>query len=849
MRTEYPLGRAFLIFGIVLICSTAWSQQRAKIHGRVVNDFTKEPIPFASIFWKRAGFGITSDSAGNFVLQLSHHPVDTLVTSYVGFSDIYKVFRNTTKDTSAVELVMRELKMANTVEVKSKFSKGLRWWKAIVAHKQKNNPYKYHNYAYELYNKMELDINNISRKYFTDKKLLKPFTFLLDNIDSVSDHKPFLPMYMTEAISDYYYSTEPHKIREEIKAAKTEGMKNESVLQFIGGMNQKVNVYENVANALGKEFISPLSDVGDKYYNYKGADTQYISGKRYLHLLFTPKRDGENTFSGDCWILDGNWGIHRINLNISATANINYVNRLSIVQEFNIGVDSAWMFAKDKTVIDFTPFGKEKLSFIARRTSTYKNVRVNDPQVDQRLALNAQKEETIVAENAREKDTQFWEGQRHEDLSANEKKVYKMMDTIKTIPAFIQYTKVITFVFGGYKKLGAVEIGPWYKWISGNQLEKFRMRFDLGTTEDFSKYLRLHGYLAYGFKDGEWKGRADVTYKLPNSSGITLYSSYTHDLDNGRTRYNDEDITTDNIFSQLIRRPNVPQKFLGVDEVKMAVTKEWRNKFSIQPFFTRTEYKTFNPLPTTRSLFSHATQENITSSELGMRLRYAPGEKTFSRHRKEIKLKSNLPVMELRGALGVKDLFSSGYQYLRLGANITQTTRLPRWGKINYLLYTGKIFSGESLPFMLLEIHPGNEIYYYNKQSFNLMNRFEYISDEFIGVNIEHNLEKKLINLVPFLRKTSIRQFWNFKSVWGNLSDRNRFLNIKDYYYEYRFRSLRGGFYTEVGTGIENIFKLLRIDFVWRFAPLRNIPPGFPPSLFKSNTNDFGVFGSVRFQL
>ncbi len=744
-------------------------------------------------------------------------------------------------------MVMRDLKMANTVEVKSKFNKGLRWWKAIVAHKQANNPYKYRNYAYELYNKMELDINNVSRRYFTDKKLLKPFAFLLDNIDSVSDHKPFLPMYMTEALSDYYYSTDPHRVREEIKAAKTDGMKNESILQFIGGMNQKINVYENFANALGKEFISPLSDMGDKYYNYKGADTQYISGQRYLHLLFTPKREGENTFSGDCWIHGGNWGIYRINLNISATANINYVNRLSILQEFSLNADSAWMFAKDKTVIDFTPFGKEKLSFIARRTSTYKNVRVNDPAIDQKLAANAQKEEVVVAENARDKDKKFWEEQRHEDLSVNERKVYRMMDTIKTIPAFIKYTKTLTFIFDGHKKFGKVEIGPWYKWISGNQLEKFRMRFDLGTTEEFSKNLRLHGYLAYGFKDNAFKGRADITYKLPGDHGITLFTSYTHDLDNGRTRYNDEDITTDNIFSQLIRRQGIPQKFLGVDEIKLAVTKEWKSKFSVQPFFTRTEYNTYNPLPTTRSLLS-GSQDRIASSELGMRLRYAPGEKTFARHRKEVKLKSNLPVFEIRGALGIQNLLGSDYQYFRLGANITQTARIPRWGKINYMIYGGNIFTGQSLPFMLLEMHPGNEIYYYNKQSFNLMNRFEYVSDRFAGINLEHNIEKKLLNLVPFMRKSNMRQFWNFKSVWGDLTDMSRALNRIEYYNEYRLRSLRGGFYTEVGTGFENIFKLLRIDFVWRNAPLRNIPAGLNPNLFKSNTNDFGVFGSVRLQ-
>ncbi len=845
-KTDRPYLKVFLLIYTLIICITA-SSQRGTIHGRVINDFTKENVPFASVYWKKAGSGTTTDSAGFFIIRASRFPVDSLVVSYVGFMDSYRLIRNPVNDSLTIDLVLSQVKQSGNVEVKSKFNKGLRWWKFIVTNKARNNPYQYQNYAYELYNKMELDINNVSRKFFTEKKLMKPFTFILDNIDSISDKSPFLPVYMTEALSDFYYSNDPHKVREEIKAAKTDGIKNEGILQFIGGINQKVNVYENFTNALGKEFISPLSDVGDRYYNYKGADTQYIGGQRYLHLLFTPKREGENTFSGDCWIHGGNWGIQRITLNISETANINFVNRISIVQEFALRPDSAWMFVKDKTVIDFTPFGREKVSFIARRTNSYKNVRLNDPSITARLALNAQKEEQIIPENVRDKDKDFWNERRHEGLSRNEQKVYKMMDTIKTIPAFIRYTKVITFVFGGYKKLGPVEIGPWYKWISGNQLEKLRTRFDLGTTEEFSKHLRLHGYLAYGFHDARFKGRADITYRLPNDKGITLFGSYTNDLDNGRTRYNDEDITTDNIFSQLIRRQGIPQKFLGVEETKLAITKEWRSKFSVQPFFTNTRYITYNPLLSTDSLLTIG-QKTIVSTELGLRFRFAPGERVLSRHGKEIKLKSSQPVFDLRIARAFQGLVSSDYQYTRTWASITQTARIPRWGKLNYMIYGGKIFTHDMLPFMLLEIHPGNEIYYYNKQSFNLMNRFEYVSDRFAGINVEHNIEKKLLNLLPFMRKSNIRQFWNFKSVWGDLSDKSRFLNRIEYYNEYRLRSLRGGFYTEIGTGFENIFKLFRIDLVWRRAPLRNIPPGLNPNLFKSNTNDFGIFGSVRIQ-
>jgi len=814
-------------------------------HGRVVNNFTKEPVPFASIYWKKAGFGGITDSLGNFSLKFSHHPIDTLVVSYVGFTNIMRPVRQG-KDTATLMLLLDQVKQTNGVEVRSKFNKGLRWWKGIVANKQRNNPYQYNSYAYELYNKIEIDINNIKRDYF-DKKLLRPFAFILDKVDSVSDRAPFLPVYLTESLSDYYYSTHPSKVREEIKAAKIRGIKNESILQFLGGMNQKVNLYEDYITILGKEFISPLSAVGDKFYNYKGADTQYIGGERYLHLLFSPRSEGENTFNGDCWIHGRNWGIRKINLSISTSANINYVNRLSILQEFNLLTDSSWMFGKDKFIVDFSPLGKEKTSFIARKSSTYKNIRINDASITEKLASNAQKEEVVVSEEARLKNDQFWDNSRHEELSHNEQNIYWMMDTIRTMPIFKKYMNVVTFLVGGYKKLGAIEIGPWYKWISGNQLERIRTRFDLGTTDLFSKYLRLHGYLAYGYKDGRFKGRFDATYRLPGGKGITLFTSFTHDLDNGRTRYNDEDITTDNIFSQIIRRPNIRQKFLGVEEIKLMVTKEWKSKFSIQPFMVRTDYETFHPLPTRRQLLTSA-QKSLISSELGIRFRYAPGEKTLTGHRKEKRVRTNHPVYELRAALGIPDIFGSHYRYQRLGANITHNLRIPRWGKLNYMVYGGKVVNQEPLPFMFPEIHPGNDVYYYSKHSSDLMNRFEYISDRYAGVNIEHNLEKKFINLVPFMRKTNMRQFWNFKSVWGNLSDQNRILNIQDYYYEYRMRSLRGGLYTEIGTGFENIFKLLRIDLVWRYAPLRNIPRGLNPSLFKSNTNDFGVFGSIRFQ-
>jgi len=843
--TDLPFNKRLRIcLTAILTFSSVFSlhAQQKFIYGSVSNQFTLEKIPFASVVWKASGRGTLTDSLGNFRLAISNAK-DTLLVTYVGYKNLSVAVR-AARDTGALNLFLYQGKEADSVIVSHTYNKGLLWWRRIVKNKPTNNPYKFNSYSYELYNKLEFDINNINRDGFNQYKLLRPFGFILDNIDSVSETRPFLPVFITETLSDFYYSSSPYRAKEDIRAVQTTGIKNETVLQFIGGLNQRINSYENFMVLFGKEFVSPLSNQGDNYYNYRGADTQYISGQRYFHLFFYPKRDGENTFSGDCWVHNKTWAVKKINLTISSTANINYVNKLSLVQEF-AQQDSTWVFLKDKFVVDMSPMKRNKLSIIARKTSMYNNVQVNQPFIATALESNKEKEQVNINDSARLRSGAYWQLNRPEPLSVNEQKVYKMIDTLTSIPLFKKYTNTLEFIVDGRKKFGKIEIGPWYKWVSRNQLEKLRLRFDLATTQKFSKQLLLHGYLAYGFGDHALKGKAEIKYKFPGDGGYSVHASYTQDLDNGRARYNDEDITTDNMFSQLIRRPGIRQKFMLVNEIRFTATKEWPNAFSVQPFLLRTSYETFAPLPHKDSLF--LTGKDITGSEVGLKLRYAPGEKKIVTHRKDIKLRGTNPVFELRYSQGIKGLMGGQNEYKKLHGMISQKFRLHGWGTVNYQMYAGKIFS-DALPFMLLELHPGNEIYYYSKQGFNLMNRFEFYSDAYAGFNVEHDFEKKLINLLPFLRKTTMRQFWNVKAVWGDLTDANRKLNHIEYG-NYRLRTLRGRPYIEAGTGIDNILRCLRIDLVWRFAPELSSPAGMPPPAFKNSNSGFGIFGSFHFQL
>jgi hypothetical protein len=824
----------FLVFTLLSHAQT--------ITGKVVNSFTKEPVSFASVYWKLSNRGIITDSLGNFQLNASPFAKDTIVVNYVGFEKMYFPIDQQKKQ-GPLTLFLSETRMSEGAVVSAKFNKGLRWWKAIMANKAKNNPYRFDNYAYELYNKMEFDLTNFNRKSLEDKKVLKPFGFIFNNIDSSSDAKPFLPVYVTEALSEFQYSNSPYKVRETIKAVQTSGIKNETVMQFIGGVTQKINSYGNYMTLFGKEFISPLSDIADRFYNFKGADTQTIDQQKFYHLFFSPKKIGSNTFTGDCWIHAKTWAIQKINLTASATADINFVNRLSVVQEFTKINDSSWMFSKDKVVVDMSPFGKGKFSFIGRRTSTYKNVQIDQPSTEANLRKSNKLAQVIISDSAKLQSQNYWNGMRHEGLSGNELKVYHMIDTLKQMPAFQSMKNKVEFILDGHKKLGKIEIGPWYKWISSNQLEGLRLRFDIGTTEKFSKQLRLYGYAAYGFKDGRWKGKGGFNYKLPNKNGLSIGASYTDDLDNGHIRFiDDENITVDNIFNRMLRRKGLVQKFLGVKEVRTTVAKDFQNNMSVKLQFKHGEYETFNPLPHS-NMFSNRGV-NVLNSEIGLKYRFAPGEKTIEGTRRDFKIKTHLPVIEIEMAAGIPNLLNSEYQYQKLAGFLSQKFRIKRWGQIDYMVYGGKYF-GSGIPFMLLEIHPGNEIYYYNKNSFNLMNRFEYISDHYAGFNIEHNFEKKLFNLIPFMRKTKMRQFWNIKTVWGDLNAENRVINRSEFSYYY-LKRLRENYYTEIGTGIDNIFNFFRIDLVWRLALNNQLPQ---PLFLKSQTQNFAIFGSFKLQL
>ncbi len=829
------------IIPFLLVFVAGWlsaSSQAVVLSGVIKDSHSDEPVPFASVVIKSSGVGQLSDSAGRFLFRLSHqHPGDSIIVSYVGYERLAAAIPASTGDTIFLTLLLERGRMQKEVVIKSKYSKGWILWRKIVKRKPLNDRYRFDNFAYELYNKLEVDLNRINSERFKNIRPLRPFGFIIDNnIDSTSEDKPFLPVFLTETISGYYYQKSPLKRREEIIASRTSGLKNESVQKLLGGMDQVVNVYNNYILAFDKRFVSPISDNGDAFYDYRLTDTQFVGGKRFYRLVFTPKHKGENTFEGDCWVHDTTFAIQKMNLRLSKDANINYVEKLSIVQEYKLVNDSTWFLSKDKFIVDITPIGKQKFGVTGRKTTTYENVLINSQQVVETLAQNKKLEETILLPGATEQPEAYWTENRHEELDKNEKAIYAMIDTLQKMPLFKRYSNTIQFLATGYKAFGSLEYGPWFNVMSANVVEGFRMRLDLGTSTNFSKKWWLRGYLAYGTLDGKFKGRAEVTHLFNKNPRTRLNVSYANDYDNGQVYY--DEVGADNIFTLAARKVQVPIKFLKVEQQRIDFLKETPSGFSVELSSIRKQFTPIRSLPDI-SIYNNGKGEALNNLEFSVKLRFAYLERFLEGTFLRTSLGSPYPISELKYSKGVAGVLGSNYDYHKLTASVHDYLKVAHYGEVYYNFYAGKVWG--TLPFTMLEMHPGNEIYYYNKYAFNLMNRFEYLSDQFAGVNLEHNIGNGMFRLLGPTRKLKLRQFWTAKVLWGSLSESNKTLNQVGAIFDrgHQFQTLNGRTYMELGTGVDNIFRLLRIDLIWRV-----LPQPLPVEAYKR----FGIFGSFRLQ-
>ena len=806
------LHLAFLFIAATLY-STILNAQSVSFTGIIQDAHTKEPVSYASIYFTRSGIGKTSDGAGNFSFYIGKFLKDTMVVTYVGY-EVYKIALNDSVNNKTIVIQLQRGAATNGVMVKSKINKGLFLWKKIMSKKKQYNRYNLSNFGYEAYNKLEIDIKNFKADKAKKNFLLKPFAFVFDNMDSVTEKEPFLPAYLLESVSDYAFQKNTKKYFENIKASNTKGFNNESINKFLGVMNQNVNTYGNYVTVMDKDFIGPFNDNADVYYNFAVPDTQTVNGKKIFHFVFAPKHAGQNTFEGDAWVFAQSFQIQKINLYLGKDANINYIDRISVFQEFIPINDSVYFLNRDKFFADFKVMGKQSLTFIGRKTTSYRNIIINSDSITNLFKQQPIEEVVKTSPGSNLKTDSVWNVLRHDTLSANEKAIYTTVDKLLQMPKFQRLQNTLKFIGTGYKTLTNYEIGPWFNWISSNNWEGTRLRFDLGTTTGFNKHIYLHTYLAYGFGDKKFKYEADGLYLFNRNPRSYLFAKYSSDIDYGQ-QYLDE-VSQDNIFALAIRKSGVPIKFLFTKEARVDYFKEWHSGFSVLLNASSKQYDPLRNLPS-KTAYPAESGNVFNNFETSIQFRFAYLEKFFETYFYRYSLGSPYPIGEIKFSKGISGILNSSYNYTKVSGGISDLVNIPPYGTFYYNVFAGKTFG--TLPFMLLDVAPGNEIYYYNRYAYSLLNRWEYVHDKYFGFGVEHNFGAGLFRFIPFTRKLKFRQFWTAKGLWGSLSDANTAYNTTP---GYTFSSLNGKTYMEVGTGVDNILKFFRLDFVWRVLPMDN---------------------------
>ena len=416
---------------LVILFAGVSVAQKTTVRGKVYDKATGETLPFVNISFVNSKVGTTSDINGSFYIS-TYYATDTLVASYVGYLKNKAEVKKDVSQEINFYLESGNIEMEEVV-IKYKGNPADIIFDRIIENKAANNKEKFSAYEYEVYNKVEFDLNNIDST-FRNRRIMKKFDFVFDYMDS-TDKKPYLPMFMTESISQYAYRKNPKNRKEVIKATKVSGLPDNSISQFLGDMYQNINIYENQLEILEKQFVSPVSNYGQRYYKYYLVDSAFIDAQWCYRLDFKGKRKQDPVLNGHFWVHDTTYAIKKIEAELPELININYVRDLRLAQEFTQIDGENWMLTKDYLVVDFN-FNDKAMGIYGRKTSTYRDFVINQPRD---MSYFNGFEDIVVETGSDEKSEEFWEENRHVELEENEAEIYEMVDSLQELPGIQQY--------------------------------------------------------------------------------------------------------------------------------------------------------------------------------------------------------------------------------------------------------------------------------------------------------------------------------------------------------------------------------------------------------------------------
>ena len=800
--------------------------QKTKVEGIVMDGLFGEPLPFAKVQFQNSKIGVYTDSVGHYMLE-SYYATDSLVFTFTGYikSTVF-ISKDQSQEVNITLNVLQSDVAAVFVRPLDELP-STRLHKRIIANKPINNKEKLASYEYEVHNKVQLDVNNIGAK-FKERGLVKRLDLIMEYLDSSDNGTSFLPVILSESVSDFYYKKDPKKKREVVKATRISGVENLQMNQFLGDMYLDVNIYDNYIPLFNKSFISPAANFARNFYKFYLEDSTFIGEQWCYKLRFAPKRTGDMTFEGEMWIHDTTYAVKSFKANISPSTNINYVQGLYIEHEFELVASEVWMLVSEKMIADLKIAKKAKVyGFYGRRHSTRENYVINEVRPPDFYKSNSTVE---MLDSADHRTDEFWTTIRHEPLSEQEQGIDNMIDSLNDVSFFKSLKNVIYLATTGYFPLGKVEVGSAFSLTTVNPVEGFRTAFALRTSNNFSKRIEFGGRLAYGFKDKQFKYGLSTRFNITPKKRGMLTAFYNYDIE--QIGQSPTAAAVGSTFGTLLRTGPL-DKLTFVKRTGINLEKDFGKDVVLFGGFEWKEYKTLENsvvdyLKPNLITGIDDTITRIQTSEFIARYRWAKDEEFLSGSFDRTSIRSKYPVISIQGIFGIKGLLGADYNYQKIDLFIEHNTRIGILGRIRYGLNAGALFGNAAYPF--LNIHAGNQSYWLQLNTFNKMNFFEFISDLYVSGLIENHWDGLFLDRIPLIKKLKWRLVTTGRIAFGVISDRHTAeMRLPDFTKQFGNTP-----YVEIAMGIENIFAVGRVDVFWRLTHLE-------PNVKIMHISNFGI--------
>ncbi len=799
-----------LIF--LLLSFSIKAQQETIISGHVSEIGTNGGIPFVNIYFKGTLIGAITDFDGNYYIKTST-PKDSIYVSLIGYKSKAKKVQKGKTQVINFQLNQEALNL-NQVEIRPGINPAIRIIRKAQLNKTKYDRDNLNAVQYVSYTKQEADVDNITPK-MRRWRLFRPFAAMWDSLDVIAgeESKANLPVMMSEVISEIYSFNEGEKKHEDVTAVKIKfvGMKDGSAVSQLTGTDfQNYNFCKNNVAVQAKDILSPIADNAMLFYNYILVDSVTIDSMKCYKIDCHPKNKKDLAYTGYIWVTDTTFAIKQLDLGITPEVNVNWIDHARIQQVLTPTESGPWVPSQTRTLVDYTTLTDKFVSMVVRTYNSNKNFVVNKPKEKDYYKTRIQ-----YAENALTKDTSWWGENRHEQLSQLESKSYDMIDTVRNIPFIKKGVNILYFLFSGYKDVGPVDLGHYINVYGYNAYEGTRLRLGFRTNQKFSKTWIIRGYGAYGFKDQGFKYNLQLEKILTKYPWSKAGIQYRDDIDQIGTSFN----YSNNI--NLGQSPNnLNSVFAQIGNISKLVRKQeariWYEKDFNRGFNTKITFQNIRTNPLFPVIFGD--QFNIfqtrkySITEILFDTRISVKERFVQNGTERISFGNNKsPIITFNYTLGIKDLLDGDFNYHKASISFSNRIRMATLGYSQVFIKAGKVFS--QIPYTLLEIPRGNENIFYGNNIFNKMNYFEFVSDQYIQAFWQHHFNGLLLNRVPFIKKYNLREIFGINMVYGTLSAKNKNFNSNN-----SFTVMDDVPYFEGDLGIENIFGMIRIDYLYRLT-------------------------------